>query len=113
MITVDDKSIPKPKANWTEVEGQASLGNSWSLNAIYNGVDLNVLKLINTCSSAKDTWKNLEVAYEGTSKVKTSRLQLLTSKFESLRMVEEETIGEFNVRVLDIANESVTPQKFR
>lgn len=35
-----------------------------------------------------------------------SRLQLLTTKFESLKMLEEETIIEFNVRLLDIANES-------
>lgn len=48
----------------------------------------------------------LEVAYEGTSIVKVSRLQILTSRFEALKMVEEETIVEFNVRVLDFANES-------
>lgn len=35
-----------------------------------------------------------------------SRLQLLTTKFESLKMLKEETIIEFNVRLLDIANES-------
>ena len=44
--------------------------------------------------------------YEGTSIVKVSRLQILTSRFEALKMVEEETIVEFNVRVLDLANES-------
>lgn len=32
--------------------------------------------------------------------------QILTSKFEALKMSEDETIIEYNVRVLDIANES-------
>lgn len=50
--------------------------------------------------------KILEVAYEGTSKVKISRLQLVTSKFEGLKMIEEETVVEYNVRVLEITNES-------
>ncbi|KAK2410184.1 gag-protease polyprotein [Trifolium repens] len=33
-----------------------------------------------------------------------SKLQLLTSKFENLRMEDDETISEFNTRVRDIAN---------
>ena len=62
-------------------------------------MDLNVFELINSRTLAKDVWKILEVAFEGTSKVKISRLQLLTYKFESLRMIEEETIVEYNVKV--------------
>ena len=38
--------------------------------------------------SVKEAWKIVEVAYEGTSKVKASCLQLLSSKFEYLRMME-------------------------
>ena len=38
--------------------------------------------------------------------MKMSKLQLLTTKFEPLKMLEEETIVEFNVHLLDIANES-------
>lgn len=33
-------------------------------------------------------------------------MQLLTSKYETLKMMEEETITEYNVRVLEIANDS-------
>lgn len=54
-----------------------------------------MLKLINTSIWTGQAWKILEVAYEGTSKVKTSRLQILRSKFESLRMMEEESIADF------------------
>ncbi|KAA0060050.1 gag-pol polyprotein [Cucumis melo var. makuwa] len=50
-------------------------------------------------------WDILEVAFEGTSKVKISRLQILTSRFEALQIDEDEFIAEFNARVLDIANE--------
>ncbi|KAA0061887.1 gag-pol polyprotein [Cucumis melo var. makuwa] len=37
---------------------------------------------------AKEAWRILVVSYEGTSKVKISRLQLITSKFEALKMSE-------------------------
>lgn len=35
-----------------------------------------------------------------------SPLQISISKFESLKMTEDEAIAEYSVRVLDIANES-------
>ena len=83
MIAIDSRSIPKSEVDWTDAEEQAFVGNSRAINAIFNGVNLNVFKLINSCSSAKEAWKILEVAYKGTTKVKISRLQLVTSKFEA------------------------------
>ncbi|KAA0045252.1 gag-proteinase polyprotein [Cucumis melo var. makuwa] len=107
MIIVNGVSVLKPEVDRTDVEEQASIGNARALNAIFNGVDLNVFKLINSCSTAKEALKTLEVAYEGTSKVKISRLQLITSKFEALNMTEDEPVSDYNKRVLEIANESL------
>ncbi|KAA0033829.1 gag-pol polyprotein [Cucumis melo var. makuwa] len=107
MIIVNGVSVPKPEVDWTDAEEQASIGNARAFNKNFNGVDLNVFKLINSCSTAKEAWKNLEVVYEGTSKVKISRLQLITSKFEALRMIEDEPVSDYNKRVLEIVNESL------
>ncbi|TYJ96033.1 gag-pol polyprotein [Cucumis melo var. makuwa] len=107
MVTVNGVSVLKPEIDWTDAEEQASVGNARAINAIFNGVDLNVFKLINSCTTAKKAWKILEVAYEGTSKVKISRLQLITSKFEALKMTEDETVSIYNERVLEIANDSL------
>jgi hypothetical protein len=63
-----------------------------------------MFKLIKPCIVAKDAWRILETAHEGTSKVKMSRLQLLTTKFENLRMKEDESIHDFHLSILDIAN---------
>ena len=49
----------------------------------------------------------MKVAYEGTTKVKISRLQLITLKFEALKMSEDESVSDYNERVLEIANESL------
>jgi hypothetical protein len=63
-----------------------------------------MFKLIKPYIVAKDAWLILQTAHEGTSKVKMSRLQLLTTKFENLRMKEDESIHEFHLSILDIAN---------
>ncbi|KAA0052243.1 gag-pol polyprotein [Cucumis melo var. makuwa] len=42
MITVDEVSIPKSEIDWTDAEEQAVVRNARALNAIFNGVDLNV-----------------------------------------------------------------------
>ncbi|TYK29881.1 gag-pol polyprotein [Cucumis melo var. makuwa] len=102
------KDVLKPKITWTKEEDETSLGNSCALNALFNRVSQNVFKINNTYTSAKEAWNILEVAYEGTSKIKVSKLQILTLRFEALKMAKEETIEEFNVRVLDLANEPFT-----
>ena len=63
-----------------------------------------MFKLIKQCTVAKDAWEILKTTHEGTSKVKSSRLQLLYTKFENLRMQEEETIYDFHMNILDLAN---------
>ena len=74
------------------------------MNALFNGVDKNMFRLIEQCTIAKDVWKILKTAHEGTSKVKSSRLQLLTIKFQNLKMMEDEKIQGYHLNILDIAN---------
>ena len=42
--------------------------------------------------------------HEGTKAVKINKLQQLTSKFESIRMSNDESFGEFYVKLNDIVN---------
>ena len=80
--------------------------DSKALNAIFRAVDVNQFKLISTCEVAKEAWEILEMAHEGTKAVRLSKLQILTSYFENLRMKEEESISDFNSKICDIANEA-------
>jgi hypothetical protein len=45
-----------------------------------------------------------KTTHEGTSKVKSSKFQLLTTKFENMRMMEDENIQDYHLNILDIAN---------
>ncbi|XP_024018312.1 uncharacterized protein LOC112090655 [Morus notabilis] len=99
----EGKEILKSKGSWNSDENKLAIYNSRALNAIFNGVDINQFKMISTCESAKEAW---EIAHEGTVAIRQSKLNILTTRFENLRMHETETISEFNSRLCDIANES-------
>ena len=47
--------VTEAEKEWNTAEDEYALPNSMALNAIYNGVDKNVFRLINTCVSAKET----------------------------------------------------------
>ena len=44
---------------------------------------------------AKEAWQILETTYEGTKKVKDIKLQMLTTRFEKLRISEDESFDSF------------------
>ena len=97
-------AVLKLEEECTTTEDESSLANSRGLNAIFNGVDKNMFRMIKQCTVAKVAWEILKTAHEGNSKVKMSRLQLLTTKFEKLKMKEYENIQDFNMNILDMAN---------
>ncbi|MCI75504.1 gag-pol polyprotein, partial [Trifolium medium] len=58
----------KPEEEWSAAEDSPSVGNSKALNALFNGVDQNMFRLIKKCIVAKDAWEILKTTQEGTSK---------------------------------------------
>ncbi|KAL5543708.1 hypothetical protein UlMin_007492 [Ulmus minor] len=99
-------SIQKPRSKWTTQEKRDSNMNSKALNALFCGVDDLNFRYIQNCKIAKEAWDKLEVAHEGTEGVKRSKLQMLTSQFESIRMEEGEKVADFNAKLIDITNRS-------
>ncbi|KAK4838172.1 hypothetical protein QYF36_011629 [Acer negundo] len=51
----------------------------------------------------KAQWK---IAHEGTEVVKDSKLQVLQTQFETIRMEEDECFNDFQVKLMDIVNQS-------
>lgn len=102
----DGSSSLKPEVAWTDEKNNEALGDSKALNVIFNAVDTNMFRLINTCTEANDAWEILEIAHEGTSKIRMSRLQLLAINYENLIMDEDESISDFIIRLHDIPKSS-------
>ena len=73
----------------------AANANSKALNAIFCGVFPNEFHKISHVTIAKEMWQILETTYEGTKKVKDTKLQMLTTHFEELKISEDESFDSF------------------
>ena len=65
------------------------------MNAIFNAVSLQEFKRISNVKVAHTAWNILQIVHEGTKAVKINKFQQLTSKFESIRMSNDESFDEF------------------
>ncbi|KAG9453804.1 hypothetical protein H6P81_006708 [Aristolochia fimbriata] len=101
----DKKIVEKSDTEWTKEEEKLSNCNSKPLNAIFEGVDEEQFRRISACTTAQKAWKILDVHYEGTESVRVSKLQMLTTHFELMRMREDESILEYERKIRDIANQ--------
>ncbi|XP_019244387.1 PREDICTED: uncharacterized protein LOC109224256 [Nicotiana attenuata] len=60
---------------------------------------------ISACESAKEIWEDLQTAHEGTTQVKQSKTDMLTTEYELFKMEEHELIQEMHTRFTSIINE--------
>ena len=74
------------KSTWDKVALVAANANSKALNAIFCGVFPDEFHRISHVTIAKEAWQILETTYEGTKKEKDTKLQILTIRFEELKM---------------------------
>ncbi|GAA0161968.1 hypothetical protein LIER_18163 [Lithospermum erythrorhizon] len=104
--TKGERQVIKLEVDSTPTKDEPALGNDKALKAIFNVVDQNVFKMISKCTVDKEAWEILQTAYEGTPKVRMSRLQQLTTKWETVKIEEDETITTYSTRINDMANEA-------
>ncbi|GAA0170970.1 hypothetical protein LIER_25117 [Lithospermum erythrorhizon] len=81
------------KEEYSDDEEELAHANTKALNSIFCGIDANMFKMINQCTCAKEAWEILKVENEGTDKLRMSKIQQLTTKFEALSMKEDESIS--------------------
>jgi hypothetical protein len=85
----------------TIAQTSARLSNDKALHTLCQALSPSEFARISNCESAKDAWQILETTYEGTKLVKFAELQMLISKFEEIKMLEEETFREFYTKISD------------
>ena len=105
ICSIDNSVWDTIKIGWTRSEAAKSIwdkaalaaanANSKALNAIFCGVSLDEFHRISHVTIAKEAWQILETTYEGTKKVKDNKLQILTTRFEELKMSEDESFNSF------------------
>ena len=74
------------------------------MNVIFNAVSMEEFKRISNVEIAYTAWNILQTMHEGTKVVKINKLQQLTSRFESIKMQDDESFDEFYAKLNDIVN---------
>ena len=95
----------RPEATKSTLDKAAlatSNANSKAFNAIFWGVSLDEFHRISHISIAKEEWQILETMYEGIKKVKDTKLQMLTTLFEELKMSEDESFDSFYSKLNEV-----------
>lgn len=90
------------------VQNSARLSNDKTLHALCQALSQSKFARILNCESAQEAWKILETIYEGTKLAKSAKLQILISKFEEIKMLDDETFGEFYTKINILKNSKVS-----
>nr|KJB44735.1 hypothetical protein B456_007G269000 [Gossypium raimondii] len=80
--------------------------NLKTINKIFCVVGNQKFKRISKCTTRKEAWLILETSHEGTNTMKQLKLQILTTKFKTYRILGNETISDFYARMCDMSNQS-------
>ena len=90
------------KSKWDKVALALVNTNSKAINAIFCGVSTNEFHRISHVKTTKEAWTILETTYEGSKKVKDTKLQMLTTWFEEVKMSDDESFDSFYGRLNEI-----------
>ena len=93
-----------PVSEWQTSQKEATAFNSKAMNAIFNVVSIKEFKRISNVEVAYTAWNILQTLHEGTKAIKINKLQQLTSRFESIRMSDDESFDESYAKHNDIVN---------
>ena len=112
LCSIDDAVWDAVKVGWTKPEAAKSTwdkaalaaanANSKVLNAIFCGVSPKEFHRISHITVAKEAWEILETIYEGKKKVKDTKLQMLTTRFEELKISEDESFDSFYSKLNEV-----------
>ena len=90
------------KSEWDKATLAFANANSKAINAIFYGMSTDEFHRISHVETAKEAWTILETNYEATKKVKDTKLQMLTTQFEELKMGDDESFDSFYRKLNEI-----------
>ena len=95
VVKIGLTRLEATKSTWDKAALAAANANSKVLNAIFYAVSSYEIHKISHVTIAKEAWQILETTYEGTKKVKDTKLQMLTTRFEELKISEDKSFDSF------------------
>ena len=88
-----------PISEWQTSQEEAVAFNSKAMNTIFNVVSMEEFKRISNVKVAQTAWNILQTVHKGIKVVKINKLQQLTTRFECIRMFDDECFDEFYAKL--------------
>ncbi|XP_033510561.2 uncharacterized protein [Nicotiana tomentosiformis] len=97
--------VPRTRKEFNDVDRKAIEKNFRAKKILVCGIGPNEYNRISACQSTKKIWEVLQTAHEGTTQVKQSKIDMLTTEYELFRMKDDESIQDMHTRFTSIVNE--------
>ncbi|XP_075095123.1 uncharacterized protein LOC142173433 [Nicotiana tabacum] len=98
-------TVPKKIKEFNDVDRKAIEKNFRAKKILVCGIGVDEYNKISACQSAKEIWEALQITHEGTTQVKQSKIDMLTTEYELFRMKDDESIQDMHTRFTSIINE--------
>ncbi|XP_074290285.1 uncharacterized protein LOC141617015 [Silene latifolia] len=98
-------SAPKSEDKYVEADYRKVEKNSKAISILQYGIGEQEVNRISGCTSAKEIWDTLSLAYEGTSQVKKHCIDLLMQQYEMFNIMKVESINSLSSRFSSIVND--------
>ncbi|MQL76298.1 hypothetical protein Taro_008682 [Colocasia esculenta] len=104
IIEDGDLQISKPKEEWTiEDKNKLSLNNKVK-SFMCCALTKQEFNRVSSCKTTKNMWETIKLTYEGTNKVKETRIDILVTQYEKFQMEPGESISQMYNDFIEIIN---------
>ncbi|XP_075111760.1 uncharacterized protein LOC142181948 [Nicotiana tabacum] len=83
--------VPKDRKDYSDIERKAIEKNYRAKKILVCGIRPDEYNRVSACDTAKEIWETLQTAHEGTTQVKQSKIDMLTTEYELFRMNDDES----------------------
>ncbi|MQM05664.1 hypothetical protein Taro_038473 [Colocasia esculenta] len=104
IVEERDLLVTNDKDKWTEEDKKKISLNCKAKSILCCALSKKEFNRIFACKSAMEMWAKLWITYEGTNKVKETRIDILVTQYERFHMQPGESITQMYSRFIDITN---------
>ncbi|XP_070011072.1 uncharacterized protein LOC142162657 [Nicotiana tabacum] len=105
VIREGTRTVPKTRKEYNDADRKAVEKNFKEKKIRVCGIGPDEYNCVLTYECAKEIWKALKTAHDGTTQVKQSKIDMLTTEYEFFKMKEDESIQDIHTRFTSIINE--------
>ncbi|XP_075087996.1 uncharacterized protein LOC142169949 [Nicotiana tabacum] len=98
-------TVPKTRKEFNDADRKAIKKNFRAKKILVCGISPDEYNRILACQSAKEIREAIQATHEGTTQVKQSKIDMLTTEYELFRMKDDESIQDMHTRFTYIINE--------